>query len=463
MKIKSIQIRNFWKKGNVSWDLDPQVNVVVGNNGSGKSTILKLVDSALKTSLTDEDKNLFALIDEMIICLTNDKNEDYYIYIDSFGNRTPDVLETPINEELISTFDISSSLDDLIEETRIRFLTYETSVLKKIEKLFFEGKSLALEEINREFGKRKALLDKLNELFQETDKYFSENQSTGVKNGEEKYFKFKIKDQEYELNHTQLSSGEKQIFYLLLITMLQDDKPWILLLDEPEISLHIDWQQKLISYLTEMNPNCQFVFVTHSPNIFFPEWGEKMKNINEILSQKTNISRVRLPSKEAKITHEIKKIVTENPNKPRQLSQFNIFLNREFVLMSYGDCEKTLAFMKQDAIKPDMQTYTILISKLTEEADAFKLLRKVETEKVKTWGNINAVYNATLKKINKFEDRISFIEKMNTQRIPLDIITFSTLLGKAETEEQVKIVEDYRKRFNIEPNEIYKHKLKIKQ
>ena len=68
-----------------------------------------------------------------------------------------------------------------------------------------------------------------------------------------------------------------------------------------------------------------------------------------------------------------------------------------------------------------------------------------------------------MKKINKFDDRISFIEKMNTQRIPLDIITFSTLLGKAETEEQVKIVEDYRKRFNIEPNEIYKHKLKIKQ
>lgn len=55
---------------------------------------------------------------------------------------------------------------------------------------------------------------------------------------------------------------------ILLTVLLEREKDHIVFLDEPEISLHIDWQYRLIDMLTSLNPNAQFVLTTHSPAIF---------------------------------------------------------------------------------------------------------------------------------------------------------------------------------------------------
>lgn len=75
---------------------------------------------------------------------------------------------------------------------------------------------------------------------------------------------------------SQLSSGEKQVLLLLLTVFLQDENPCVLLLDEPEISLHITWQDRLVEVLRKLNPNCQLIVTTHSPNIFAEGWEEKL-------------------------------------------------------------------------------------------------------------------------------------------------------------------------------------------
>lgn len=64
-----------------------------------------------------------------------------------------------------------------------------------------------------------------------------------------------------------LSSGEKQLLIILGQALLQDSKPVIYIADEPEISLHVEWQEKLISSISEINPNAQIVFATHSPDV----------------------------------------------------------------------------------------------------------------------------------------------------------------------------------------------------
>lgn len=64
-----------------------------------------------------------------------------------------------------------------------------------------------------------------------------------------------------------LSSGEKQLLILLTETLLQQNVPTIFLADEPELSLHIDWQRKIISSVRELNPNAQVIVATHSPEI----------------------------------------------------------------------------------------------------------------------------------------------------------------------------------------------------
>jgi DNA repair exonuclease SbcCD ATPase subunit len=69
-----------------------------------------------------------------------------------------------------------------------------------------------------------------------------------------------------DLNH--LSSGEKQIVSLFSKIYLDLDKSFIVLFDEPELSLSINWQQKLIPDIIKSD-KCNFLFcVTHSPFIF---------------------------------------------------------------------------------------------------------------------------------------------------------------------------------------------------
>ncbi len=69
------------------------------------------------------------------------------------------------------------------------------------------------------------------------------------------------------VGYEKLSSGEKQLLILLVEALLQKEKPFVYLADEPELSLHIDWQKKVIPSIIELNPNAQIIVATHSPEI----------------------------------------------------------------------------------------------------------------------------------------------------------------------------------------------------
>lgn len=62
-----------------------------------------------------------------------------------------------------------------------------------------------------------------------------------------------------------LSSGEKQVLRILLEALLAGANTMII--DEPELSMHIDWQRELVGALRELNPDCQLVLATHSPEV----------------------------------------------------------------------------------------------------------------------------------------------------------------------------------------------------
>ena len=64
-----------------------------------------------------------------------------------------------------------------------------------------------------------------------------------------------------------LSSGEKQILSMFASVYLSD-KPMVLLIDEPEISLSLKWQRSLLPELIKA-PFCkQLIAITHSPFVF---------------------------------------------------------------------------------------------------------------------------------------------------------------------------------------------------
>ena len=85
-----------------------------------------------------------------------------------------------------------------------------------------------------------------------------------------------------------LSSGERQIVILFANVMFNryttEGQENILIIDEPELSLHIRWQDKFIETLLTASEKTQFILATHSPDIV----GEhKLKNV-KINKQKGN-------------------------------------------------------------------------------------------------------------------------------------------------------------------------------
>jgi len=84
------------------------------------------------------------------------------------------------------------------------------------------------------------------------------------------------------INIQDLSSGEKQIMILLTETLLQRGRKYILIADEPELSLHVTWQRKLLGAIRTINNNTQIVVATHSPEIA-GRWPEKIVNMEGLL------------------------------------------------------------------------------------------------------------------------------------------------------------------------------------
>lgn len=70
-----------------------------------------------------------------------------------------------------------------------------------------------------------------------------------------------------EISPNKLSSGEKQLLILMTQTLLQEKRPYIFIADEPELSLHIEWQKNILGAIHEINPKAQVIVATHSPEI----------------------------------------------------------------------------------------------------------------------------------------------------------------------------------------------------
>ena len=80
----------------------------------------------------------------------------------------------------------------------------------------------------------------------------------------------------------QLSSGEKQMLVILLTVLVENNLPYVLFMDEPEVSLHIEWQQRLIETILDLNPNVQIILTTHSPAVIMNGWMDRVTEVSDI-------------------------------------------------------------------------------------------------------------------------------------------------------------------------------------
>ena len=113
--------------------------------------------------------------------------------------------------------------------------------------------------------------DMMDRLFDDTHKKIDRksNEIQFIQNGE-------------VLTPYQLSSGEKQMLVILLTVLIEDGEPYALIMDEPEVSLHIEWQQSLISLIRSLNPHAQIILSTHSPALIMDGWMDRVTEVDDI-------------------------------------------------------------------------------------------------------------------------------------------------------------------------------------
>ncbi len=112
------------------------------------------------------------------------------------------------------------------------------------------------------------------------DKHFEYNQSML---NLDIYLNEKINGKKNTIPLTQLSSGEKQIVSLFSKLYLESDEKSIVIIDEPELSLSLEWQKMLLPDIMRTE-NCDLlVTVTHSPFIFENEFDYDAKEIRKYI------------------------------------------------------------------------------------------------------------------------------------------------------------------------------------
>lgn len=246
--IAQFQVQKMWGRINLQWnDINDDVNILVGINGCGKTTLLNLIS-------------------------------DYYTGQKLKKNVAESVSGTEISSPVtyIRSFDIPANAKKKTESILLQELKY--IINQNGEGTSFFDYRMKMLNFPKEADTIQQRIDKfftlVNSLFEETGKEITIDPQNNI-------LVFSIKGTE-KIQLDQLSSGEKQILLILTTVFLQEEKPNILLMDEPEISLHINWQDRLIELIRKLNPNCQLILTTHSPNIFANGWEDKIVFIQDL-------------------------------------------------------------------------------------------------------------------------------------------------------------------------------------
>lgn len=268
--IESIEITALWQGGrHVKWTLAPDVNILSGINGVGKSTIINHAVRAL--GLIDSGELIPGEVAGGLNVTLHpaDAAGIKYDVIRSFDRP---LIHGDLLEKLADNR-VRTELDWQVYRLQKSYLDYQVNIGNRIIELLTSGDP-ADQQKAAGVGANKVLFqDMMDDLLRDTHKTIDRKSNE---------IQFVQDDQ--VLTPYQLSSGEKQMLVILLTVLVEDCEPCALIMDEPEISLHIDWQQKLISLIRQLNPNAQIILSTHSPALIMDGWMGNVTEVEEIVA-----------------------------------------------------------------------------------------------------------------------------------------------------------------------------------
>ncbi len=354
--IKRILVKGLWDKFDIDWPIDDNVSILVGINGSGKSTILQLINYALANKY---DKPGVVNYPPQEFTILFDNNEELSYERTKSGIKCRVRPKFRLLPEFISTFDAPLELEetkgDQIETTREQVEKQLTSRLwERIDRFLSEIENLRtigidptpyvdyFVQLTRDeifirtqkeisfIGKIKftqkclkgflddnvvtaELRNKLesmvsDEAYAVDKKYLGFLESKVGKDYASRYRSHILRYAEFIQTSTpsqaifrlddgsvlmpdQLSTGEKQILIILLTALIlkfraiaNEELRYVLIMDEPENSLHLRWQEYLFSYIRRLNQNIQIIVATHTPGIIKKGYIVNTVEMNQIKS-----------------------------------------------------------------------------------------------------------------------------------------------------------------------------------
>ena len=335
MKIKSAYIDQLFNEFDYDIELFDTLTFLHSPNGFGKSTLMHLISSSLKGDLKYISDTMFQRMDigfdEGTVLIVENNGGDLLIQMQR------NELETKIDEEEMASLcdviyipperlvlkkrdgHLASALDAYAQELyeSIRYAK-ELGELRPPSKDIAEGKSDAELEflakdlkakldfikdgglepnlpprlrfppsryeltsnrdeyvqligsiadyVDRNYNLAESIIvfkDIVNEIFINKSVVVSESGKLGIQ-----------MDNGTALQLSRLSSGEKQILIMFYILLFHATPGSLVIVDEPEISLHVSWQQKLADLFLNICRvrNLQMIVATHSPQVIHDKW-----------------------------------------------------------------------------------------------------------------------------------------------------------------------------------------------
>jgi predicted ATP-binding protein involved in virulence len=268
--IRRIEIDSLWSgKKHIVWELDPRVNILSGINGQGKSTILNKVVKGLAQGGEFPSHMLKGVRLDVV---PDDARWIRYDMIRSLDSSLTQVFadeEAALRQVLpVIRGGGGSLLDFQLYHLQRKYLDYQVNIGNRMIAELQAGNAETAQQLSQ---KKTRFQDMLDDLFQETGKRIvrTENEIRFTQIGE-------------MLTPYQLSSGEKQMLVILLTVLVEDDQHYVLFMDEPEVSLHIEWQKRLIDLILELNPHVQIILTTHSPAVVMNGWVDQVTEVSDI-------------------------------------------------------------------------------------------------------------------------------------------------------------------------------------
>lgn len=239
--------------------------VIVGNNGTGKTTLLEYI---FKNHLLNigafyaDNKDFIKLEKNNEIKLLNNEAKKKRKEIDDYSKRISEINGTfgiSFDEKELYLFDLDKEV--------VYIKALENDIIKEIKKNileFYRKESRELDSYSEALDKIrifiKNIFDDLEVKFtlEDIDDISIEHEEVILKNSNGDIFGIE-----------NLSTGEKTLLSKILNLYFKNIKNQIVLIDEPELSLHPLWQNKIFRIYERFakENNCQVIIATHSPNI----------------------------------------------------------------------------------------------------------------------------------------------------------------------------------------------------